>query len=129
MKKLAFAVDNDAGLDSSISQHFGRAPCFVVVELNDQNESIDVVVHQNPYAGARKPGGIPNFVKTLNADTLVIGGIGQKATEIFSHLDIKIISGVSGNVRTVLDKIIKGEIESSDEVCPGEHRGSDRVGH
>ena len=121
MKKLAFAVENDAGLDSSISQHFGRAPCFVVVEINDQNESIDVVVHQNPYAGARKPGGVPNFVKTLNADTLVIGGIGQKAAEIFSHLDIKIISGVSGNVRTVLDKITKGEIESSDEVCPGEH--------
>jgi predicted Fe-Mo cluster-binding NifX family protein len=129
MKKLAFAVDNDAGLNSSISQHFGRAPCFVVVELNDKNESIDVVVHQNPFAGARKPGGVPNFVKTLNADTLVIGGIGQKAAVIFSRLDIKIISGVSGNVRTVLDKIIRGEIESSDEVCPGEHSGRDRVGH
>lgn len=38
-KKIIVPVDNENGLESTLAQHFGRAPYFTIIEL-DENEQV-----------------------------------------------------------------------------------------
>ena len=76
--------------------HFGHAPSFIIVEIEN-----GAVISKNR-AGRALPtnlGKIPSFIKSLGADCVVVGGIGQKARDLFSTLGINQICGVSGGYR------------------------------
>ncbi|MGC8557368.1 MAG: NifB/NifX family molybdenum-iron cluster-binding protein, partial [Nitrososphaeria archaeon] len=64
---IAFPVENDEGLDSEISMHFGRAKYFAFVKV-EENKIADLVIKLNPHT-EHAAGDLPKFVKENGADT------------------------------------------------------------
>lgn len=106
--------------DGQVAEHFGRCPEFTVVEYAD-GKLIKKEVIANP---GHHPGYLPAFFKEMGADSIVCGGMGQRAKMLFDETQIKTITGTSGSIKEVTDKLLKGELKPLDNVChPGAGKG------
>lgn len=110
--RIAVSTEDKNGLDSSISHHFGRCPCYVLVDLEGVSiaevESID-----NPYFQQHKPGKVPEFIKEHGVDLMLSGGMGRRAMDYFEQFGIKVATGAVGNVRITLELYLDGKLQDA----------------
>ena len=121
MKKIALACEDNQGLDGQISQHFGRCPYYLLVEVEGSEiKKTDAV--DNPYYDDHIPGMVPKFINEQGVNVMVAGGMGPRAIDMFSNFGIEVITGAVGNTGNVLQAYLKGEI-SGVEPCKHDHPG------
>ncbi len=109
---VAFPIDSDKGLDSEISEHFGRARYFLLARLEDGKlEGVDIVP-----APAHAFGAFPQFLHDLDVRVVVCNSIGNKAMEMFDNQGIIVFSNNSGKVSKALQELLPKikEIEEKD---------------
>ena len=121
MKKIALACEDNQGLDGQISQHFGRCPYYLLVEVEgDEIKKKDIV--NNPYYDNHVPGVVPQFISEQGANVMIAGGMGPRAIDLFVNLGIGVVTGAVGNTGNVLQAYLRGEI-SGVEPCKHDHPG------
>ena len=113
--KIAIPTD---GRD--VAPHFGRCPSFTVVVI-ENNRIAEREVIENP---GHQPGYIPEFLRGIGVDTIIAGGMGPRAMELFNNNNIDYILGAEGNIEDVVKSYIKGDLKSSNSPCvPGSGKG------
>ena len=112
MTRIAVSADDSNGLDSVVSPHFGRCPCFVMVDV-EGCEVRNVEVVENPYYGRHQPGQVPGFIQKHSADVMLTGGMGQRAIGFFGQYGIEAVTGASGTVRHSLERYLGGALEGA----------------
>ncbi len=92
--RIAFAINEDKGLDSLISERFGRAPYFLIVEVSNDFKIVNYEVVENP--GAKVMGGAASKASQLLASksvsAVVAGNFGPHAMSVLPALNIKAIA-------------------------------------
>ena len=119
MKRIAVACDDNQGLDGQISQHFGRCPHYLIVEVEGL-ETVKTETVNNPYYNSHSPGMVPKFINEQGAHVMIAGGMGPRAIDMFTSLGIEAVSGATGNVGNILQAYLRGEI-SGVEACQHDH--------
>lgn len=107
--RIAISAENKNGLDSLISPHFGRCPCFILVDVEGQ-EVKEVTTVDNPYYGNHAPGQVPAFIHSHEADVMLTGGMGRRAVDFFQQYNIEAVTGASGTVRQALQSYLGGDL-------------------
>ncbi|MBK5963910.1 dinitrogenase iron-molybdenum cofactor biosynthesis protein [Thiocystis minor] len=107
--KIAITAETSQGLDSQVAQHFGHAPYFILVDIEDGAVTATQDI-ANPFAEAHQPGEIPTFIKQQNAEVMLSGGMGGRAIEFFTQAGIKTATGATGTVRESLEKYLGGTL-------------------
>ncbi len=121
MKKIALACEDNKGLNGQISQHFGRCPSYLIVDV-EGNEIKKSDIISNPYYDNHIPGMVPKFISEQGANVMIAGGMGPRAIDMFSNFGIEVVTGAIGNVGNVLKAYLQGEI-SGVEPCKHDHPG------
>lgn len=107
---MKIAIPTESG---KVCLHFGRSPKFTICELEDKKiihkETID-----NP---GHRTGFLPKYLHDKGVNVVILGGAGRKAEQFFFEYGIQIIIGVSGDVDEVIDKYLKGELNTTDNLC------------
>ena len=117
IQKLKVAICTEMG---NVSQHFGRAPDFTFVTI-ENNKVIDKQVLPNP---GHQVGSIPRFISEQGAKCMIVGGIGHRAIDFFSQYGIEVIRGIVGNIEDVIRKVLEGTLEGGENICfPGGGKG------
>jgi len=116
--KIAFSAENDSGLDSRLSPHFGRCPYYVFVEV-ESGEAVAVETRKNPYFDSHEHGVVPRYIAGENVNVMISGGMGPRAIEWFRQFNVEVVTGASGMVKDVLNDYLEGRL-SGDDSC-GEH--------
>jgi len=112
-KIIAIASNDERGLNSQVSAHFGKCPYYTLVKIED-GEIRKASSLQNPYYSTHgEPGQVPNFIKKQGADVIIAGGMGPRAIGFFDKLGIEVATGASGNVAEVVDSYLKGNLKDS----------------
>ncbi|MEO1927502.1 MAG: NifB/NifX family molybdenum-iron cluster-binding protein [Nautiliaceae bacterium] len=109
--RLVIPSDTPDGLLAKRGAHFGKAPFYVIVDI-ENNEIKDVDFVQNPgHAGGACGNAVMN-IKNLGADTLIVAGIGARPLIGFKEAGIKVyFDNVSPTVGEAIEKFLRGEIE------------------
>jgi predicted Fe-Mo cluster-binding NifX family protein len=97
-------------LDAEIDPRFGRAAYFIIINTdNMESESV-----QNPYIQAGGGAGVQaaQFVANKNVEAVITGNIGPNSFQVLTEAGLSIISGVSGSVRSAVEKYKNGELKS-----------------
>ncbi len=121
MKRIALACEDNQGLSGQISQHFGRCPCYLIVDVEGE-EIIKTDSITNPYYHNHVPGMVPQFISEQGANVMIAGGIGPRAIDLFASMGIEVVSGAAGKVQDVLQAYLRGEI-SGVEACQHDYPG------
>lgn len=112
MQRVAVSADNDNGLDSVVSPHFGRCPYFVLVDLEgDEVKAVQAV--PNPYHGHHQPGQVPGFIHSQEADVMLTSGMGMRAIDFFQQYGIQAVTGAAGSVRHALEQYRGGRLRGA----------------
>ena len=119
MKKIALACEDNNGLNGQVSQHFGRCPSYVIVDV-EGNEIKKTDIISNPYYENHVPGMVPKFISEQGVHVMIAGGMGPRAIDMFSNYGIQVVTGAIGNVGNVLKAYLQGEI-SGVEPCKHDH--------
>jgi len=110
--KIAIPILENKGMDSVISEHFGHAPYFAFIEIeNDEIKSVEIEL--NPYED-HGPGEIPRYVKSKGAEIIIVRGIGGRALGFFKEMGIKVVRGAQGKIKDIAKDYIAGNLVDSE---------------
>ena len=107
--RIAISADDNNGLESVVSPHFGRCPHYVLVDVEGQ-EVKAVQSVGNPYYSQHAPGQVPGFINGQGVDVMVTGGMGRRAIVFFEQYGIEAVTGASGTVRHALEGYLGGQL-------------------
>lgn len=115
--KIAIPVEKFEGEDSIISQHFGRAPVFAIVNIakNGEVKSIEPVANTGSHFGGR--GAALELVLGLNVDAIIVKGMGPRALQAFQENGVAVLTGEVDTVKEALNAYVKGNLLNLTEPC------------
>jgi predicted Fe-Mo cluster-binding NifX family protein len=120
--KVCFAVEKDDGINSAVYGHFGSAPLFVMVDM--ENESLTSVGNRdlNHVHGACNP---IQAIGGQAVDAVVVGGIGAGAISGLNAQGIRVYQSLAMTVRQNLDLLKEGKLPllSLQNACKGHQSG------
>lgn len=105
--RIAVSSDTDRNLDSAVSHHFGRCPYFTIVDV-DNGSIQNFRVVENPFFNSHAPGQVPSFIRELEADVMIAGGMGRRAIAMLTDFGIDFATGASGTVGAAVDDFLSG---------------------
>jgi predicted Fe-Mo cluster-binding NifX family protein len=107
--RIAISAEGDYGLQSIVSPHFGRCPCYVLADVEDgQLEELKVV--GNPYYDQHVPGQVPTFIQSQGVNVMLTGGMGRRAVALFEEFGIEAVTGAYGTVQLALEGYLGGQL-------------------
>jgi predicted Fe-Mo cluster-binding NifX family protein len=110
MKKL-FAIPT---IDKQLCMHFGHCQEFAIVETDDKK----IVNVQYLSPPVHQPGTYPRFLASKGVSTIISGGMGVKAQEIFAQNNIEVFMGIQANQpEKLVEQYLTHEIVSGDNLC------------
>ncbi len=119
--RFAISTEDNKGLESNVSQHFGRCPYFVIVDFEDDAVK-EVKVVDNPYYAGHGPGQVPEYIASLEANVMICGGMGRRADAFFDNYGIKTATGAVGTAQEALTSFQEGKLSEGGN-CGGHGEG------
>lgn len=110
--RIAVSADNNDGMNSVVSPHFGRCPHFILVDVEDQ-EIRQVQSVDNPYFGNHQPGQVPGFIASHGANVMLTGGMGGRAIMFFQQYGIEGVTGAYGTVQQAVEHYLGGQLQGA----------------
>ncbi len=112
--KLAIPTGINKGLNSEVSEHFGRANYFIFVTVNKKEEKIEsFYIKNNPYKEKSAKAGYfaANFVIKEKIDILITKEIGGISFHTLRDNLIDVYKVKGKNVKDVVNNFIKDKLE------------------
>jgi predicted Fe-Mo cluster-binding NifX family protein len=110
--KLAVTFEN-----GQVFQHFGQTQQFKIYDIEDGKITMTTVVNTN----GDGHGALAGFLKKLNVDTLICGGIGAGAKQALAEACIKLYGGVSGDIDKAVAAFLAGKLLFDSELTCDHH--------
>jgi len=115
--RLAIPVEDSNGLNARLSQHFGRAPYFAVVELDENGKVSDLQMVPNKsehFGGMVKP---PQIILSLRPNGVITYGMGPRALNMFQSANVAVLQTDKDFVKDVIEAYNKDELIELTEGC------------
>ncbi len=106
--KIALATD-----DGFVAEHFGRCPEYTIVDIKG-NQVVNRETILNP---GHQPGFLPLFLSSFEVSYIIAGGMGPKAQNLFKERNIEPITGVSGELKQVIESFLRDQLERGESFC------------
>lgn len=108
--------------NGEIFQHFGRTPQFKVYDI-ENNTVVDAKVIDTNGNGH---GALAGFLKNMQADVLICGGIGGGAQMAMQEAGITLFAGNSGNADEIIQAYLAGTLDrNANPTCDHHHHHED----
>lgn len=117
--RIVVPVLDESGLSAQLSEHFGRAPYFFALDLDEigrisgQRTIANVSEH---FGGVGRP---PDRILQLRPDALITYGMGPRALNIFQNARVAVLRANANTVREVITAYNNDELE---ELTEGRHQ-------
>jgi predicted Fe-Mo cluster-binding NifX family protein len=115
--RILVPVVDESGLDAQLSEHFGRAPYFAIVEIDNNKAVVNHETVRNTsehFGGSGRP---PDIILQLQPDALITYGMGPRALNIFQEAKVAVLRANSSTVRGVVTAYNSDQLEELTEGC------------
>lgn len=123
LKRIVLPVAESKGLASRIAEHFGRAPYFLLVEVDEQGQiaSERLVSNSGEHFGGR--GHAHDSILEFEPDYLIVPGMGPRGLKAMKNAGVEVLRTDADRVDKALEAFREGRLEVLNEGC-GHHHGS-----
>ena len=118
--KIAIPTEEDKGLQTTVSRHFGRCKTYTIIDKD--GKFIGVIKNISSHFGGKKSP--PELMKDFDINVLLCRGIGSKALKLCKELNIDVFIGDGKSVLKLFNKWKKGCLIRADikNICKGKHQ-------
>ena len=120
-KRIVVPVENEAGLEAPVAQHFGRAPYFAVIDLSDTGQVLDVKTEANTGEHVGGVGHPHENLLALKPDVIVACGMGPGGLQSFQNAGITVLKATGNTAKAIVNSYLKGELEKLTGGCEHAH--------
>lgn len=119
MVKISIPTMGHRGLEEYVSEHFGRAPTFTIVDL--KTHEVNVIPNTSQHMGGK--GYPPEIMARQGVEVMICSGLGPRAIDFFERLGIEVYIGAHGTVREAIKEWQAGKLQmATDENACKAHR-------
>src|SRR5665647_691396 len=121
-KRIMIPVEDEAGLDAQVASHFGRAPYFALVELDEKQKIPKVKTEPNrsEHMGGA-PGHSHESFLALKPDIIVAYSMGPGALSTFQDAGITVLKATSDTVGGNIESFKEGKLKELAGGCEHAH--------
>ncbi|MFW5924491.1 MAG: NifB/NifX family molybdenum-iron cluster-binding protein, partial [archaeon] len=98
--RVCVPTTDDAGRTAQLSDHFGRAPYYTIVDT--ETDEIEVVPNESRHRGGTKMP--PTYVAEYDVDAVLLDHVGKRGMELFDEHGIDVLQTDDGTVDDVVDR-------------------------
>lgn len=119
--RIVVPTVSQEGLNANIAQHFGRAPYFTAVDLDNDGEVTNVKTVQNvgEHAGGR--GHAHNNILVLQPSVIIVYGMGPRGLNTFQNAGIAVLRANANTVNEVIVAYKDNKLPELTEGCQDAH--------
>lgn len=119
-ERIVIPAEDGNGLNARLSEHFGRAPYFIIVELEDGNISnVQAVPNESEHFGGF--GRPPDRILQFRPNAVITYGMGPRALSIFQEAGIAVLKANADTVKDVVEAYRQDKLEELTEGCRHAH--------
>jgi len=118
-RRILIPTDDSNGL--YIASHFGRAPYFAAVDIDETGAVVEKTVHPNigEHSGGR--GHAHDNVMRLQPSVIIVHGMGPRGLMSFERQDVAVLRANSSVVDELVAAYTRNELEELTEGCSDAH--------
>jgi predicted Fe-Mo cluster-binding NifX family protein len=115
--KIVIPVEDANDVNARLSQHFGRAPYFAAIDVDENGNvtNLEMVPNTSEHFGGR--GRPPDTIIRLRPNAVITYGMGPRALNIFQNANIAVLQANSPIVKDLLDAYNSDELVELTEGC------------
>jgi len=115
-ERIVIPAKDGNGLNARLSEHFSRAPYFIIVELEDGNISnVQAVPNESEHFGGF---GLPSErILQFRLNAVITYGMGSRALSIFQEAGIAVLKANADTVKDVVEAYKQDKLEELTEGC------------
>ena len=99
-----------------LCMHFGHCQEFAIAEVDEHTKNIITINNLQP--PAHQPGVLPAWLHEQGANVIIAGGMGQRAQQLFTQNDIKVVIGAPAQTPDeIIMAYLDGTLQSGDNIC------------
>jgi predicted Fe-Mo cluster-binding NifX family protein len=121
-KRIMLPVESATGIDAKIAQHFGRAPYFAIVELDESQKTPKVTIEPNR---SEHMGGAPGLSHesflALKPDVVVAYAMGPGALNTFLGAGVIVLAATALTVKGNIESFKAGKLKELASGCENAH--------
>lgn len=115
--RIVVPVSDERGIDSQLSEHFGSAPYYAIIDLDDKGHIIGQETISNTSEHFGGVGHPPDRILQLQPKALITYGMGQRALRIFQNAKVAVLRTSANTVRDVVRAYTNNELEELTQGC------------
>jgi predicted Fe-Mo cluster-binding NifX family protein len=121
-KRIMLPVEDATGINAEVAQHFGRAPYFAIVELDESQKSPKVKIEPNrsEHMGGA-PGHSHESFLALKPDVVIAYSMGPGALNTFLGAGIKVLAATALTVEGNIESYKEGKLKELAVGCEHAH--------
>jgi predicted Fe-Mo cluster-binding NifX family protein len=109
------------GLNANLAEHFGRAPYFAVVDLNDNREVANVKTVPNVGEHAGGMGYTHDHILGLQPNAIVVYGMGPRGLTSFQNAGVAVLRANGNTVGEVVAAYKDHKLQELTDGCEHAH--------
>ena len=110
---MKFAIPTVAG---KLCMHFGHCEQFAIVDVDPQTKQITKTEMLTP--PPHEPGVLPRWLGEVGATTIIAGGMGQRAQQLFHQQNIEVVVGAPVDTpENIINAFLNRSLETGENAC------------
>jgi predicted Fe-Mo cluster-binding NifX family protein len=120
-KRLVIPVEDKSGLDAEVSHHFGRAPYFAVIDLDEKGQALSIKTEPNTGEHRGGTGHPHDSLLALKPDVIVAFGMGPGGLHSFQNSGVTVLRAVDATVKATINSFRESKLTELAGGCEHAH--------
>ena len=103
-------------VEEKLSLHFGHCDQFAIFEVDADSKTI--INRKDETPPPHEPGVLPRWLHELGVNVIIAGGMGQRAHQLFTQNDIKVVTGAPSDApENLILAYLQDALVTGENVC------------
>ena len=120
-KKIVIPVEDKTGLEAKVAQHFGRAPYFAVIELDNKHQTLNIKTEPNTGEHMGGTGHPHENLLAIKPDIIIAFGMGPGGLHSFRNSGVTVLKAIDHTVKATIDSFKAGNLVELTGGCEHAH--------
>jgi predicted Fe-Mo cluster-binding NifX family protein len=120
-KRIVIPVEDERGLEARVAEHFGRAPFFAVVDLDENGKILSTKTEANKGEHHGGTGHPHENLLALKPDVIIACGMGPGGLTSFQNAGATVLKANANTVKDIVASYKQGKLETLATGCEHAH--------
>jgi len=116
-QRIVIPTENTSGLEANLAQHFGRAPYYTVVDLDEGHKIVGVRTEVNKGEHVGGSGHPHEHLLALKPNIFVVQGMGPGCLSSLQDAGITVLKASGTTVKEITEQFKEGKLSTLTSGC------------